>query len=228
MIDLSDYMDALPEPPRNLNGQRLGRKGRDTRDRILGAATRLIYCAPPPGALSMSAVAREAALGLPSLYNYFADLSELLAAILDPVMAEAEEAYLAGLRRRWQDDEIAERTCDFVRGYQSFWAKHSRLLHLRNRMTDEGDARMGRARIKATQPIIGLLVRQMDGDPAAPRSREFAMATVLMIGIERSITISTDSDLPARIAENIQHDGAHFLRPCARLLEMAIADMRRK
>ena len=52
------------------------------------------------------------------------------------------------------------------------------------------------------------------------------MATMLMIGIERSITISTDRELPALIAHDIQHDDEHFIRPSARLLELAIRDMR--
>jgi AcrR family transcriptional regulator len=211
----------------NLNGQRLGRKGRDTRDRILLAATRLLYDAERTP-ISLSAVAREASLGMTSLYNYFSDLTEVLLAVLEPVMASAEDVYLGALRHRWADEELGERCYQFVSNYQAFWKKHSRLLHLRNAMSDQLDPRMTRQRIKSTQPIIGLLVEQMDGDPRAPRSPEFAMATVLMIGIERSTTIYTDDELPVRMAENIQHDEAHFLRPSARLLEMAIRDMRGK
>ena len=210
----------------NLNGQRLGRKGRDTRERILLATTRLLYCSPRETPVSMSAVAREASLGMTSLYNYFKDLSELLGALLEGVMASAEQAYLAPMRRRWDDVELAERCYGFVRGYQEFWKTHSRLLHLRNAMSDQSDEVMTRHRIKSTQPIIALIVEQMDGDPHAPRSRSFSMATVLMIGIERSITISTDNDLPVKMAQDIQHDDDHFLLPCARLMEMAIRDMR--
>src|SRR5690349_300939 len=68
----------------NLAGQRLGRKGRDTRDRIIAAAVELIYCSPADP-LTLSAVARQANLGMTSLYNYFGDLPELLAAVLEPV-----------------------------------------------------------------------------------------------------------------------------------------------
>ena len=210
----------------NLQGQRLGRKGRDTRERILLATTRLLYCDRRDVPISMSAVAREASLGMTSLYNYFKDLPELLGAVLEGVMASAEEAYLAPLRRHWHDGELAERCYEFVRGYQDFWEKHSHLLHLRNALSDKADPVMTRHRIKATQPIIGLIVEQMGGDPLAPRSRTFATATVLMIGIERSVTISTDNDLPVAMAMDIQHDIDHFLRPCARLMEMAIRDMR--
>ncbi len=210
----------------NLNGQRLGRKGRDTRDRIIAAASELIANAPAGTALSLSAVARAASLRMTSLYNYFADLTELLLAVLEPVMDSAEEAYLARLRNPWSDGDLAAHCDDFVRGYHGFWARNTRLLHLRNTLSDGMDERITTARLRATQPIIRLLVTQMGGDPRALRSREFGMSTVLMIGIERSMTALTDADLPSRMAENLQHDSNHFLVPCARLLEMAIRDMR--
>lgn len=212
----------------NLAGQRLGRKGRDTRDRIIAAAIELIYCSPPETQISLSAVARQASLGMTSLYNYFSDLPELLLALLEGVMETAEEGYLGRLRSRWPEAELSDRCYDFVAGYHDFWTRHTRLLHLRNSLSDAGDQRMVDQRVGATQPIIRRIAEQMDGDPRAPRSPEFAMATVLMIGIERSITIATDRELPMLIAQDIQHDGGHFLRPCARLMAMAIWDMRRK
>jgi AcrR family transcriptional regulator len=210
----------------NLAGQRLGRKGRDTRDRIIAAAVELIYCSPT-APLTLSAVARQAKLGMTSLYNYFTDLPELLVAVLEPVMATAEEGYLGLLREPWPDTELGARCYEFVVAYHDFWARHTRLLHLRNSLTDDGDQRMADLRISASQPVIRRIVDQMGGDRRARRSPEFAMATVLMIGIERSVTIATDRELPMLIAQDIQHDADHFLRPCARLMEMAIRDMRK-
>ena len=209
----------------NLAGQRLGRKGRDTRDRIIAAAVELIYCNPAEP-LTLSAVARHAKLGLTSLYNYFADMSELLAAVLEPVMASAEEGYYGLIRGRWEDAELGERCREFVVAYHAFWAQHTRLLHLRNHLAEDGDQRMADYRINGTQPIIRRLTEQMDGDPRARRSPAYAMATVLMIGIERAVTIATDRELPILIAQDIQHDPSHFLRPSARLMELAIRDMR--
>lgn len=209
----------------NLAGQRLGRKGRDTRERIIAAAVELIYCSPVDP-LTLSAIARQAGLGMSSLYNYFGDLPGVLLAVLEPVMAEAEDRYLARLRTRWDDAEVGERCYEFVAAYRDFWTRHTRLLHLRNSLSDNGDERMADLRIAATQPIIRRIVEQMDGDPRARRSTKFAMATVLMIGVERSMTIATDRELPALMAQDIQHDPDHFLRPCARLMEMAIRDMR--
>ncbi len=210
----------------NLNGQKLGRKGRDTRERILAAALRLLAEDAHETPISMSAVAREASLRMTALYNYFADLSELLFAVLEPVMASAEDAYLAPLRHIGADDELSQRCSEFVSAYQAYWTKHTRLLHLRNAMSDQQDQRMIRARIAATQPIIRLFVEQMGGDPDDRHAQTHATASVLMIGVERSITISTDATLPLRMAMEMRHDHNHFLRPCARMIELAIRDMR--
>ncbi|MFT3966240.1 MAG: TetR/AcrR family transcriptional regulator, partial [Sphingobium sp.] len=66
----------------NLYGQRLGRKGRETRDRIISAANGLL-ARPEPVQVTLSAVAREASLGMTTLYLYFSDLTELLSAVLE-------------------------------------------------------------------------------------------------------------------------------------------------
>ena len=217
-----DEADGLSH---NLAGQKLGRKGRVTRERIL-AATAELLAGPRDVAISMSAVARQASLGLTSLYNYFTDLTELLLALLEPVMESAEEAFLDQLRRRWPDAELGVRCSTFVFAYHAFWSRNARLLHLRNSMSDHHDQRMMMHRVNSTQPIIHLLVEQMGGDPTAPRSPEYAMATMLMIGIERSVTVATNEELPWLLAQDIHHDATHFLHPGARLLELAIRDVR--
>src|SRR6201995_3065199 len=81
----------------NLLGQRLGKKGRDTRERILAATERLL-AGPPDAPITLSAVAREASLGMTSLYLYFNDLTELLLAQLSATMSLAREAYGDHLR----------------------------------------------------------------------------------------------------------------------------------
>jgi AcrR family transcriptional regulator len=209
----------------NLAGQRLGRKGRDTRERILAAAVELIE-ESGKGPISMSAVARRASLGMTSLYNYFADFTELMLAVLEPVMASAESDYRAMLRPRWSDEEIGERCLEFVSAYHGFWARNSRLLHLRNAMSDVLDPRMMRHRISSTEPVIELLVAQMGGDINLPTSQPVSMATMTMIGIERSITISTDPHLTLLVGWNFQRDDERFVRPGARLLELAVREGR--
>ena len=209
----------------NLAGQRLGRKGRDTRDRIMAAAHEIL--AEQPGTtLTLSEVARRASLRMGSLYLYFADLTELVLAMLEPVMATAEEAYVGLLRTRWSDNELGAKAHDFVCAYHQFWVQHSNLLHLRNSMSDRSDERMMIHRIRAAQPVMRLMVEQMDGDLANPESPAFSMATALMTGLERVATVTTDANLPAITREPVWERRGTLLQAEGRLLELGIRDYR--
>ncbi|MCX7864461.1 MAG: TetR/AcrR family transcriptional regulator, partial [Novosphingobium sp.] len=163
---------------RNLAGQRMGRKGLVTRARILAATVALLE-SEKEQPITLSAVARGASLGMTALYNYFSDLTELLLAVLEPVMDTAEEAYMAMLRDWWPDDQLAERCLAFVSAYHRFWAQHSRLLHLRNAMADQRDERMILHRIESTRPVIALIVGQMVKKPQKGPSPAAAMATMV-------------------------------------------------
>lgn len=210
---------------RNLNGQKLGRKGKETRARIIAAATELV--SQDNGTpVTLSAVARKVPLGMTSLYLYFNDLTELLIAVLEPVIAAAEDAYVAQLRQRWPDEELAGRCRDFVAAYHAYWLSHSRLLHLRNSMADLHDERMMQLRVAAAIPIIHLLVRQMDGDATATRSPPYAMASMLITGLERAATVLTDKALHRMFDDPAFNDIERFMRPAARLLELGIRDGR--
>lgn len=209
----------------NLNGQKLGRKGRDTRDRILAAAAELIEEGEEIP-ISLSSVARRTSLGMTSLYNYFADVTELVLALLDPVVATMEEAFVGMLRERWPDEQLAERCECFVRAYHDYWLRHARLLHMRNSMAAARDNRMMLHRVAVTQPVIGLLVRQMDGDPAVLDGPATAMGSVLMTGIERAATMRTDAYLAELYHDAPRQLYAPYLGAATRLMVITIADMR--
>lgn len=209
----------------NLNGQRLGRKGRDTRERIL-AATAELLAGPPDTPVTLSAVARKASLGMTSLYLYFSDLTELVLAVLEPIMASAEEAYIAHLRERWPDDALREHCLTFVLNYHAFWKRHSRILHLRNSMADSFDLRMVQHRFSSALPLIELLTKQMDCDPTDNNSSAYAMATALFTGLDRLIAVRTDADMPRRLNNQFMVNLDNRLLAEARLLELGIRDGR--
>jgi len=208
----------------NLNGQRLGRKGRLTRERIITAALELLE-EDGTEPFTLSAVAQRASLGLTSHYNYFTDLTELVLGVMEPVQKTAEEAYVHTLRIYWPDDELTARCYAFVRAFYDFWNAHTRLLHLRNSIADQYDARMVQQRIHSTQPIIFLLAEQMERleDVRVPST---AMAGFVMTGIERSITMATDERMRALFGAPSGFDPDRYLVPAARLLELAIRDRR--
>ncbi len=209
----------------NLLGQRLGRKGRDTRERILAATARLLL-GPADNVISLSAVAREASLGMTTLYLYFNDLPELLIAALEPIMASAENSYIAHLRERWPDVDLGARCAAFVAEYHAFWLRHTRILHLRNSIADADDKRMRLARIEASVPVAKLLILQMDGDAAVYDAGATCMATVLLTGIERLVTITTDVQFPYVPMVHPADHISNLLMAQARILEIAIRDCR--
>ena len=221
----SDVEGAADEVvSRNLNGQRLGRKGRDTRARIIAAAGELVAQGGPTP-LTLGAVARKSGLGLTSLYLYFNDLTEVLLAVLEPV-TQAAESYLKLIRTRWPDDELAERCRSFAAAYYAFWQENSRILHVRNSLADQNDQRMLEQRIVAAQELIGLLAAQMNGNLEEPQSPDFALAVMLVTGIERAASIRTYAVLPDLVIDRIILSPERFLHPAARLLELGIRDAR--
>ncbi len=216
---------APPAISHNLLGQRLGKKGRDTRERILAATHRLL--ADPQGMpLSLSAVARESSLAMTTLYLYFSDLSELLLAVLDPIMASAEGEYVAQLRVRWPDETLGEHCLAFVTGFHAFWYQHARILHLRNSYSAGLDERMLRHRVASSRPMIDLLSEQMDGHYRGGASEIEGMAIALLTGIERLVTVITDAHITHATMEDSMLHVDFMLRGQARILELSIRDGR--
>lgn len=209
----------------NLNGQKLGRKGRDSRARIIAAAAELV-AAGGNAPVTLSAVARKSELGLTSLYVYFTDLTELLLAVLEPVRAAAEDAYLQLMRQPWPDESLPRHCREFAAAYYDFWQQHSRILHLCNSLADQNDQRMVQHRVDAVQPVITMLVEQMNGDLKQPGSPVYALAIMLVMAIERAATIRTDETLPGLLESGMMQEADRFLHPAARLLELGIRDAR--
>lgn len=211
----------------NLLGQRLGRKGRDTRQRILdGLARRLAQDDGAP--VSLSAVAREASVAMTTLYIYFADLGELILAALEPVVEDAQSLQVM-LRPRWSDAQLPECCKAYVQAHQEFWRCNARVLHLRNSFADAGDRRFLRARIDLAAPLIRGLIRQMDGEPEAVGSICFHVAVLMMTGIERVSTTVTGPYYEMTLEEaaiDLSGTPPVQIEAAARMLELAIRDQR--
>jgi len=213
------------EVSHNLNGQKLGRKGRITRERILAATVELLEeSADTP--ISLSAVARRASLGMTTLYIYFSDLTELLLAVLEPIRAEAECTFIDIVRDYWTDDELETMCRRYIEAYYAFWTKHSRILHLRNNMSDQYDERMVDARVRSAQPAIAFFRRQLmpEGVPVSVEADN--MASVLMTAIERAVTVATDPVMPALLERKFGPRHTSVVEPLTRIILLAIRDLR--
>ena len=209
----------------NLNGQRLGRKGLITRQRILTVASKLI-AEQDDLQISLSSIAAEASLGMTSLYNYFSDLTDVLLALLEDVMVEAEDAYLAQIRDRWDDEMLAHECRQFVNAFYSFWSKHANIFHLRNNYADKRDTKMITHRILAVQRVLGFLNHQMDGVEGRDLGYTNSMASAAYMGIERAVSVLNNRHLMRDLPDAFRPNVAGLLAAEAQLLEFAIRTSR--
>jgi AcrR family transcriptional regulator len=192
-IVMNDSSGQPPAPKAgyNLLGQRLGRKGQETRERILCAALRLIETSQETP-VTLSSVAREALVGMTTLYLYFPNLGDLVLAVLTRVMDCADSAFVDRLRGHWPDAELTVCAQGFMRAHYQFWRHNARILLLRNAFEDAGDARFLQYRNRVSRPLIELLIAQMDGCLEPMNSPVANSATVLVTGFERLATITTN------------------------------------
>ena len=213
----------------NLLGQRLGRKGQETRERILTTALRLIEDSPE-STITLSAVAREVSLRMPNLYLYFPDLGELVMACLKRVMDTADEAYMDRLKVRWPEETLEEAVLDFLRAHHRFWQIHSRILHMRNSFADAGDRRFLEYRYVNSRPLMRLLILQMDGEPDEPDSPSAHVATVMLTSFERLSTVITNPAFQAITEMSGIVDGPVYvdrlMRAEATMIALVIAHQR--
>lgn len=213
----------------NLVGQRLGRKGQETRDRIIAAMTHLLEV-DDEAPITLSAVSREASLGMSTLYLYFPDLGELVLAVLSRTIKENEPGFMEYLGEFWPDSSLSDYVLSFTRAHFAFWEKHARLMQMRNSFADARDMRFVRYRQKMSGPVRAMLVRQMGAQPGACNHIYEDCATVMLSGLERVATIVINPDFATLAGvENSEERRRYVGRLAlaqARLIEVVIRDMR--
>ena len=213
----------------NLVGQRLGRKGQGTRERIVAAMANLLQC-EEESPITLSAVAREASIGMSTLYLYFPDLGELALAVLASTVRETDPAFIEYLEEYWPDATLTERVEAFTNANFAFWEKHARLLQLHNSFADARDIRFVRFRQKMNAPVRAMLVRQMGAQPGACAPLYEDCATVMLTGLQRvaTVVINPDFAILAGVECPAERDRyvARLALAEARLVEALIRDMR--
>lgn len=213
----------------NLLGQRLGRKGQETRERILNAALRLLESGED-APLTLTGVAREAEVGMTNLYLYFPDIGDLALAALSRVMESADAEFLDQIKTRWPDESLGQCCLAFVRAHYRFWRRHARILHLRNSFADANDVRFVEYRNRSTQPLRDLLLMQMGGHASRPRDARKNLAIVLLIGFERVATVLTNANFRITAKDYAEGDEADYIEQLiaaeAALMSLAIRQQR--
>jgi AcrR family transcriptional regulator len=139
----------------NLYGQAMGRKGTQTRERLLRATLELLEKRSLRD-VSVSDIATLAGTSSSSFYIYFADVSAAALAAaegVEQITPEIEEL----LRAPWTAREAQDKAVALLEAYVNFASRHHAILRVRNLSADEGDKRFEEVRHRAVSRIHDLL-----------------------------------------------------------------------
>ena len=173
-------------PKKNQQGQVLGPKGQQTRERLIKAVEQLLQTKPLRD-LRQADICRTAKVSPPAFYVYFPDIESLvLEAVARNQVLPAELELL--MQENWEEPEIFDKARRFVCLYLEFWSQHYHLLKMRNLASDEGDTRMINLRLSFQVPIMEQLAAKIAAGQARSGDRSLkpvAGASVVIASLER-------------------------------------------
>lgn len=208
----------MTKAKRNLYGQTIGDKGRQTRDRILKATTEMLE-RRSIRELKVAEIGSHAGISSSAFYLYFDSVTAAALAVVEEIN-QATPELMAILERTWIPDTVHDDAREFVRCYLGFWQRHQAVLLLRNFAADEGDRRFFDARRVAIEPIHFALQDKMrvfqKSRTGATHLHAPSTVSVLLAMLERTATIIR---LPSahKATRARQIDAAAFLLASAML-----------
>lgn len=170
----------------NKDGQALGRKGAESRKRLLEGARRLIAEAPS-GKLTATSIARAAGLASQTFYLYFGDVEELLLELSLEASNDIGEI-AAELDADWDNAAMREHAGRVVGAFYRYWDRHRAILHIRNFHADSGNEPFAEVRNTTSFPIVRKIaarIRAGQGDERLSEQDALARAVIIYSAIER-------------------------------------------
>lgn len=172
----------------NLEGQTMGRKGQETRARLLEVAEEMLNTVPLRG-IRAADLARKAGISPANFYLYFENVDALVLHLADQAAERAQ--YLIGeAQLPWSWDGPEDHVERFVRAYFDFWDANRAVLRVRNLAAEEGNWAFHSARMRVTVPLHQGFAAKIDESrasgrlPAGPHS--ITLASMALAGLERS------------------------------------------
>ncbi|HEX7857722.1 MAG TPA: TetR/AcrR family transcriptional regulator [Sphingobium sp.] len=183
----------------NKDGQTIGRKGSESRARLLAAGLNLLGTVPVHR-LSASAIARAAGFASQSFYLYFQDVDELFLLLCAEAAEDMDELH-AEIDSEWQSDALDAHAQRFIAAFYRYWDRHRPVLNLRNFLADNGNARFDEQRNTTSLPLVSGIARHISaahgktltpGQPPLPATDAFARAVIIFAAIERMASRYSD------------------------------------
>lgn len=172
-------------PPAGKAGATLGRKGAQTRARLL-AATRELLQSVSPFQLTVVAIAKAARTASATLYVYFDDVEDVLYELASEACIDFRE--MLDRHPEWfsRPESIARDAQEFIDEFNIVWDRHSHVLLYRNLEADRGNLRFLESRTTNAIVILErLTIAVRDARPALSRVEAQSDAVVLFSAVER-------------------------------------------
>ncbi|MES2898997.1 MAG: TetR/AcrR family transcriptional regulator [Pseudomonadota bacterium] len=178
----------------NKQGQTLGRKGLESRAKLMDAARRLLETHSPVEVTAV-AIAAEAGTSPASFYMYFDDTKDILYA-LSEVAGEAMAAIHPIFDEPWVGTNLEEKAMSVVQAITTVWGEHRQVLRFRNMEADRGDPRFEQLRMNTYIPFIERFAQRiLTINPASETRRRadaYAEATIFHAAMERLAATEPD------------------------------------
>lgn len=177
----------------------LGRKGRETRQRLMDAAVSLLADTSPLDVTAV-AIATEAGTAPATFYVYFRDVQDMLYALSEFATVDMIDAF-AALDVFHDNARVASDAEAFLAMLTEQWERHGAILYYRMMEADRGDARFGELRTRWAEAVLvrfAALLRQVPHlDTPIDEVDAYAEAIVLFASIERlARAIHCEPNLP--------------------------------
>ncbi|MDT5100268.1 MAG: hypothetical protein QOC76_4005 [Mycobacterium sp.] len=147
------------------DGRPLGRRGTETRDRILRSIERLVEENGLRG-LRLADIAQEVGFSTPAFYQYFDDIDGAVLALNEEI-GPISEGLNEALATDWTGDQALHTIEQFVGAYLEHWDRHRAVLRARNIAAQDGNERWAAIRKQDLLPVKNALARKVAAAQAA-------------------------------------------------------------
>jgi AcrR family transcriptional regulator len=155
------------DPTVALDGRALGRRGAQTRRRLLDATAELLETHGIRD-LRVVDIARSVGSSPATFYQYFRDVEEAVLALAEEVGDEIAPL-VSRLETSWDADGGLDDARALVDGFVDYWDRHRAVLRTRNLAAQEGDERFRDVRHRTLRPFMVSLTAKIAESRAAGR-----------------------------------------------------------
>lgn len=160
--------DEGPTPdydPVALDGRTLGRRGLETRRKLLEATEELLATQSLRDVRVVD-IARKVGTSPATFYQYFKDVEEAVLALSAEVVQDITPI-ASEIEGDWTGDGGLERARRIVAAFMRYWDAHRAILRVRNLAAEEGDERFRELRLQTLRPLTDAFDHEIAAAKAA-------------------------------------------------------------